>query len=155
MAEKRLRSPTLARFLILWILVILFLSAGKFFHFDPQLYQNLLGHFPLWLSAVIFIVLCVGITTFIWVGPKDIFLIVAALLYGPYVSTLLVYIVEMISLPIFFMLSRKLGRGYVEKKLKGGIKDGTTQSPRHISGVSFSCGSFRSYPTGSWTCSWA
>nr|HPM08002.1 VTT domain-containing protein [Bacilli bacterium] len=34
----------------------------------------------------------------------------------------LVYIVEMVSLPIFFLMSRRLGRGFVEQKLRGRLK---------------------------------
>lgn len=61
-------------------------------------------------------------TFFIWLGPKDIFRITAALVYGAALSTLLIWTAEMINAVVLFSFSRNLGRGYVETKLGAGIR---------------------------------
>lgn len=110
------------RFVLFVLLFIVFLSLGKLFTYDKEAYYNYLAKFPAWISGIIFIVLYVTVSFFIWIGPKDIFKIVAALLYGPSLSTLFVYISEMINVIVLFSLSRKLGRDFVEAKLKGKMK---------------------------------
>ena len=47
----------------------------------------------------------------------------SGIIYGPYISTLFVYIAEVINAFIFFQLSRKFGRGFVESKLQGKMKN--------------------------------
>jgi len=111
-----------SKFLLLVILAVLFLLGGKYFSIDQETCQNFLGNFPLALSAAVFVVLYIVVTSLIWLGPKDIFRIASAFIYGAFFSTLLVWIGEMGNVIVLFMLSRKLGRGYVEKRLKGGMK---------------------------------
>ena len=105
-----------------FILLILFLIAawqlGSNFNIDDSQYEEFLTQFPLYLSGLLYIVLYVGITFFAWMA-KDIFKIVGAILFGAYVSTLLVWIAEMGNVFVMFHFSRKLGREYVESKLKG------------------------------------
>lgn len=115
------KSATL-QFVLLVLLVVIFLNIGRFFHLDEEWYKSLLTGAPLALSGVIFVVLYVVVTSLVWLGPKDFFRISSALIYGPYISTLFVYIAEVINAFIFFQLSRKFGRGFVESKLQGKMK---------------------------------
>ncbi len=113
---------TTRKFILLLTCVLLFLIIGRFFHIDERWCKSLLTETPLVVSGIIFIVLYVVLTSLIWLGPKDFFRITAALIYGAYVSTLLVYISEVINAFIFFTFSRKLGRGFVESRLRGKMR---------------------------------
>jgi uncharacterized membrane protein YdjX (TVP38/TMEM64 family) len=115
---RRFSNPTI-KFIIFIILAIVFLSLGKIFSFDTEPYRDYLSQFPLLLSGAIFIVLYCSLSFIIWIGPKDIFKIVGVAIYGPYLSTFLIWIAEMGNLLFLFSLSRRLGRAFVENKLKG------------------------------------
>ena len=79
--------------------------------------------YPIALSGGIFIVLYIWLTIFTWIGPIDLFRVTGAVLFGPYYSTIFVYIAEMIIATILFNLSRKLGREYVQQRFKLKSKD--------------------------------
>lgn len=113
-----LRNTTF-KFTAFVILTVTFFCAGRYIHISRETYQSFLAGFPLALSGIIFVVLYVVVTTLIWLGPKDLFRITAALVYGAYVSTFLVWLAEMINAVVLFHLSRKLGRGFVEAKMRG------------------------------------
>lgn len=115
---NRLFNQT-SRFVLLIILAGVFLYLGRVYSFSEQDLRSYLGHFPLLASGAVFVVLYAALTFFIWVGPKDILRIVAAVVYGPYLSTLLVWTGEMANAVLLFSLSRRLGRGFVESRLKG------------------------------------
>jgi len=100
----------LAVFAVCWYL-------GRIFKFDVAYFQGLLAEYPLMLSGIVFILLYVGATTFIWFGPKDVLRIAAAIFFGPYVSTLLVWVGEMGNAAVMFHVSRSLGQEYVQRKL--------------------------------------
>ncbi len=117
------RKRATLQFVLLVLLVVVFLNIGRFFHLDEEWYRSLLTGTPLVLSGVIFVVLYVVVTSLVWLGPKDFFRISSAIIYGPYISTLFVYIAEVINAFIFFHLSRKFGRGFVESKLQGKMKN--------------------------------
>jgi len=91
---------------------------GRIFKVDIASYQDFLSRFPLFLSGLIFVVLYVGTTTFIWFGPKDVLRISSAILFGTVVSTVFVWIGEMINAVIMFHLSRILGREYVQQRFR-------------------------------------
>jgi len=110
------------RFLILLILIFLFLLCGKYFSFDLESCQVFFREFPLIFSGLLFVVLYAVITSLVWLGPKDIFRMASALIYGAVISAFLVWLAEMINAVILFTLSRKLGREYVAGRLKGNMK---------------------------------
>ena len=118
-----LKSNT-SKFVSLIILAVLFLCLGKFFPAAEakHLFINTLPKIPITLSSLTFIAAYVSVTFFIWVGPKDIFRIVAAVVYGAGLSTVLIFIAEMLNVIVLFSFSRKLGRGYIETKLPQGAK---------------------------------
>lgn len=111
------------RFVLFLLLAVLCLSLGIIFKVDPQIIQGQLQQFGYGPSVAIFLILYVGLTFLVWVGPKDILRIVGAALYGPYWSTLIVWFGEMGNAVVMFSLSRRLGREYVEQRLHGRWKD--------------------------------
>jgi len=105
------------KFLLFVIAVALFWYLGRFFNIDPQRFRCALGQFPPLYSGALFVLLYVVVTFFIWFS-KDIFRLAAALLFGPYLSTLLVFTAESLNAVILFNFSRLLARGFVEASLK-------------------------------------
>ncbi|MCR4337147.1 MAG: VTT domain-containing protein, partial [Candidatus Omnitrophica bacterium] len=113
-------SPSaIIKFTILLILIVLFIFLGQWIHLNVEPYVNVLREMPLVLSGIVFVLLYTVVTFFIWIGSKDAFRITAAYVYGPWISTIFVWIAELCNLVVLFSLSRKLGRDFVENKLKG------------------------------------
>jgi uncharacterized membrane protein YdjX (TVP38/TMEM64 family) len=108
-------NPT-ARFSLLVGFLVGLWFLGKAFHVDLDRVHAWLTQYPLWISGTCFVVIYVGITTLLWVGTIDFFRTTAAFLFGPYWSTLFVYIAEIFNASILFTISRKLGREFVEQK---------------------------------------
>jgi uncharacterized membrane protein YdjX (TVP38/TMEM64 family) len=103
--------------LVLIICLILLWYAGRLLRIDTEALGKSLNRFPVLYSGIIYVVLYVIVTFFIFFS-KDIFWIEGALVFGPYLSTLLVIIAEVINAFIFFHLARYLGRNFVEHYLK-------------------------------------
>jgi len=103
-----------------FILFIAFLAfcwlTGWFLKIDQDSVKDYLGHFPLALSGVIFVVLYVGVTFSMW-AAKDLFKLVGALLYGAPLSAFLIWIAESLNAALLFLLARSMGRGFVEKRM--------------------------------------
>ncbi len=116
--EKRLALLKFAAFVAalaaLWWL-------GRFFHIDAAYVRGLLKPYPVWLTCFVFVALYVTVTFFVWLS-KDIFRLVAAVVFGPYLSTLLVWTAECINAVILSSLSRMFGRGYIAASLAGRLK---------------------------------
>jgi uncharacterized membrane protein YdjX (TVP38/TMEM64 family) len=89
---------------------------GRHFQIDSAKAESFLARFPLYASGIIFVCLYVVVTFFFWFS-KDIFKLISAFLFGAYLSTLLVFIAEVINAAILFSLSRSLGRQFIEEKL--------------------------------------
>lgn len=107
-----MRLNALGKFLLLLFLVSLllaFLPFGK--DVNVVSFKQYLSRLPSGVSESIFILLYL-------VLPKDVLRITGAVIYGAYLSSVLVMIGEVFSLIIFFQLSRKFGRAFVEKRLK-------------------------------------
>jgi len=117
MDQKPQHNPAL-RFILLLLILIFCWLLGRYFQFDGASLRTSLAQYSIILSGVIFIFLYVLTTTFIWFGPKDIFRIAGAILFGAVASTLFVWIAEMGNTAIMFLLSRRLGREFIEQKYK-------------------------------------
>lgn len=91
---------------------------GKFFSVEPRAIDEALSRIPLIWSSLAFIAAYI-IGTFILWQLKDPLKIVGAVLFGAYLSTFFIYISEIINASIFFALSKKLGKKWVENSLKG------------------------------------
>lgn len=103
-------------FLILIIAVFLIWYLGRYFHIDTQAIQKSLQRFPLFYSGIIYVVLYVIVTFFVFFS-KDVFWLMGAVLFGPLLSALFICIAEIINAFILFYLARSLGRAYIEKRL--------------------------------------
>ena len=106
---------------------------GRIFKVDVPYYQTLLSSYPVTISGFIFVLLYVGTTTFIWLGPKDVLRISSAIIFGAMLSTVFVWIGEMINAAIMFHLSRVLGREYVQQRL--GVKPEKLDQMKDVSSV--------------------
>lgn len=105
------------KFLILIISLGSLWYCGRFLHIDGEAVEKSLHKFPILYSAILYVVLYVAVTFFVFFS-KDIFWIVGAVLFGAYLSTLLVVVAETINALILFHLARYLGRNFVEHHLK-------------------------------------
>ncbi len=110
------------RFVLFIITVFLLMAMGRFFHIDVGRLQLSLLKLPIFPAGLIFIALYVTVTFFIWLS-KDIFRITAALIFGPVLSTIFIFIAELINAFILFNFSRTLGRGFVAEQLKGNLRN--------------------------------
>ncbi len=120
-------------FLILTIvsfLLPLFLSPFPFFkeYLEAALskldsftakFKLFLEGFPKWFSSLAFIFLYVLSNFVFFLDVKDFLKPVAALIFGAYFSTLLIYIAEVINAWIFFHLSRRYGQERLQYYLRG------------------------------------
>lgn len=104
--------------LILILVLCLSFYLSRYIPQDLQGLQRSLAEFPLAVSAVLYVVLYVIITFFVFFS-KDLFWFMGAFLFGPFLSAALICAAEVINAFILFNISRLLGRGYVEKKLSG------------------------------------
>jgi uncharacterized membrane protein YdjX (TVP38/TMEM64 family) len=120
------------KFIFLLILLLLLWYLGRKFPLDSYPLEEYLKKTPLFLSGVVFVVLYITVTFFLWLS-KDIFRFLAALLFGAYYSTLFVFIAECANAVILFNLARYLGSDFVEGSLKG--KKGNW--PERLSKVNF------------------
>ncbi len=106
------------KFLVLIISVFLLWYLARYFHLDIEALEAYFKKIPLILSGIIFVFLYCLVTFFLWFS-KDIFRFAAALLFGAYLSTVFIFIAEIINAFILFHLCRFLGRAFVEDSLKG------------------------------------
>jgi uncharacterized membrane protein YdjX (TVP38/TMEM64 family) len=68
------------------------------------------------ISGSLFVILYVVVTFFLWFS-KDAFRLAGALVFGPWISTLLVWLAEMVNCWVLFHFARKMGKRYVEHML--------------------------------------
>ncbi|MCK9595057.1 MAG: VTT domain-containing protein [Candidatus Omnitrophica bacterium] len=101
-------------------LALLWYLGGKF-PVDSNPIRETLSKYPVILSGLVFILAYVTVTFFIWFS-KDIFRLIAAVLFGPLLSAGLVLLAETVNAFILFHLARYMGRGYVEHSQQKGLK---------------------------------
>jgi len=117
MIKNKSFSPQF-KFTLFILLLVLFWQVGQFFRITEFDYEAFLKQLPIGLSSIIFIGLYVGVTFVAWLA-KDLFKVVGALIFGLYLSTFLIWVAEIINACILFHLSRKLGREFIQSRLKG------------------------------------
>jgi uncharacterized membrane protein YdjX (TVP38/TMEM64 family) len=94
---------------------------GKRFSVSTESINRFLEKIPLLYASLIFILLYVIGTFFIWY-LKDPLKIIGAVIFGSYLSTFLIYLSEIINSYIFFNISNILGKEFLENSLKGRFK---------------------------------
>jgi uncharacterized membrane protein YdjX (TVP38/TMEM64 family) len=109
-------------FVFLLATLILTWYLGRCFHVDTAVIQESLKGYSLFVSGILYIVLYVVISFFIFFS-KDVLWFMAAVLFGPSLSALFICIAETINAFILFYLARYLGKTYVEKSLGGKYKN--------------------------------
>ncbi|MFH1876527.1 MAG: VTT domain-containing protein [Candidatus Omnitrophota bacterium] len=102
--------------------VLLSLVLGNIFSIDRTAIDRFFGKIPLTFSIPVFIGLYVAANFFIFWDIKDILKIVAAVIYGAYLSTALIYCAEIINAVLFFKLARSLGKNFSQKFSQGRFK---------------------------------
>jgi uncharacterized membrane protein YdjX (TVP38/TMEM64 family) len=103
---------------IIALVIVLFVIwfGGRHLRIDVGLIENSLDRYPLYLSALIYVVLYVVVTFFIFFS-KDVFWLAGALFFGPILGTAFICAAETVNAFILFFLARRFGRAYVEKRL--------------------------------------
>jgi len=129
----RLRSGTI-KFVMFLVCILIFALAGRYLNLDPQTSRAFFSRFPLALSSIIFVVLYVVGTFFIWFGPKDVLRVASLFIFGVVWSSVLVYIGEMLNMVTMFWFSRRLGRPFFDERAPGKWQAmrasmGTTRAP--------------------------
>ncbi len=114
---EAVRYKNRIKFLVLIICLILLWYLGGLLRIDTEALGKSLSRFPVLYSAILYVVFYVIVTFFIFFS-KDIFWVAGAVAFGAILSTLLVYISEIINALILFHLARYLGRNFVEHHLK-------------------------------------
>jgi uncharacterized membrane protein YdjX (TVP38/TMEM64 family) len=79
--------------------------------------QTSLARVPIYYSGLIYIVLYVVVSFFVWFS-KDVLWLTAAIIFGPLKSALFICLAEIINAFVLFYLARALGRAYVARKLR-------------------------------------
>ena len=105
-------------FLILVFSLLFLWYLGRFLHLDIQSIRKPLESLPLFVSSLVFVILYVVVTFFVFFS-KDIFYLAGALIFGPYLSAALIFISEALNAWILFYCSRHLGRAFVRDSLSG------------------------------------
>ncbi|UCG34790.1 MAG: hypothetical protein JSW17_04660, partial [Candidatus Omnitrophota bacterium] len=111
-------SKPAVRFLLLILIIAGLFLIGKYFAIDEAKINEFLEKIPYGWASAVFVFLYVAGTFIIWY-LKDPLKVVGAIIFGAYLSTLLIYIAELINAYIFFRFSRGLGRDFIEKSVKG------------------------------------
>ncbi len=119
-------KPT-QHFLLFVALLIGMGFLGHILSIDLKQIKETLVQYPLWISGAVFVFIYVALTMLLWVGTIDLFRISGALLFGPYWSTLFVFLAEIFNAAMLFIFSRKLGREFIEKKFN--LKKNDKYSP--------------------------
>jgi len=115
---KQIFIKIIAAVFLLAVVIIL----GNFFSGNLEKINTFLKSTPLIYSSLVFIILYVLANFVVFWDVKDILKPVAAVIFGAYLSTLFIYIAEIINAFLFFNISKILGRDFVEKILKGKFK---------------------------------
>ena len=81
--------------------------------------NSVLKNTPHIYSSIVFVILYILANFVFFADIKDLLKPIGAVAFGAYISTLLIYIAEVINAFIFFSLSRLFGMKFVERMLKG------------------------------------
>ncbi len=119
---KQLFKRPETRFVIFLGLIVGFMVLGNMYSIDADKIDAYFEKVPLAYSSALFVVFYVVGTFFLW-HLKDPLKIVGAIIFGATISTVLIYIAEIINAYIFFNISRILGKGFVERKLSGRFRN--------------------------------
>jgi len=109
-------DPDKKRFISLAAIIAFSFLLGWTLHPDFKKVADYLRAIPLQYSGPAFIVLFVVGTFFLWYLHDPLY-VIAALVFGAYFGAFFIYLAQLINAAIFFRLSRKMGKDYVEKRI--------------------------------------
>lgn len=109
------------RFSILVLSLIIIAVINHYFKIDLEDMKAFLESFSLWKAILIYILFYV-ITTIFLPLTKDILKIIGAIYFGAILSTLGIWIAEIINAVLLFYLARYFGRGFLQERLTGRAK---------------------------------
>ncbi len=108
-----------------FLFLILILSGiwivSRYLRIDPDNAKAFLERFPVWLAVLVYALVYV-IGTILIPITKDIFKIIGAVCLGAVLSSLGIWIAEVINAILLFYLARYLGREFVQERLRGRAK---------------------------------
>ncbi|MDD4954609.1 MAG: VTT domain-containing protein [Candidatus Omnitrophica bacterium] len=119
---KKFLSKGYVRLAIFVILIAILVLIGRYFSIDREKMDAYFKSIPPLYSSLIFIALYVASNFFVTGDPKEILKLVSVFVFGVYLSTLLIYLAEIINATLFFHLSRFFGEEFMDKYLKGRFK---------------------------------
>lgn len=108
------------KFSLFICLLLLIWSAGNIFQIDAHKLAVSLEKFSLLKAALVFLLFYILAGTIAWMA-KDILRVAAALLFGAYLSTCLIWLGECINAFILFYFSRYLGREFVQSSIPANL----------------------------------
>ena len=121
LAKKNV-SEAVIRGTIIVAFFLLIIILGRYFKVNPDDLRRMFMGGSLLRAAVTYIFMYVAVTFFIWLS-KDIFRFVAAIIFGPFLSTILVFLAETINAAVLFTLSRYLGKSFVDTLLRSSSRN--------------------------------
>ncbi|MDP8260449.1 MAG: VTT domain-containing protein [Candidatus Gygaella obscura] len=111
------KNKRLISIVVLVFLVFVILFSSIYLDIDKTKIDNFLSSYPGYLQWVLFVFLYSVVAYFIWV-IKDPLKIIAAVIFGVYISSLLIWIAEIINCFLLFFTSRILIRGSFSQRFK-------------------------------------
>ena len=118
---QRLMNRNKKRFILLLFFLIAVGVVNNYLKISLDDASTFLNKFSLWETIFIYILIYVLGTTLLPLS-KDILKVIGAVSMGAVLSSLGIWIAEIINASILFYLARSLGRGFVRERLKGKIK---------------------------------
>jgi len=109
------------RFILLILFLAIIVSINYYLKIDLEIIRGVLEGISSWKAIVIYTLIYVLITLFLPL-TKDILKVIGAIYLGALLSSLGIWIAEVINATILFYLARYLGRDFVEERLKGRAK---------------------------------
>lgn len=120
------------KFTIFIFFVALSIYFGSLWSVDIHRLQGYFKEFSLFNSGVVFVLLyCV--VTFFFIFSRDIFKVLGVVLFGPYLSSMLIWVAEIANAAITFKLSRFLGQDFI----RNAIESKKRGAHARLAGVSF------------------
>jgi uncharacterized membrane protein YdjX (TVP38/TMEM64 family) len=110
------KKKSRVNFLLFVFLIVFLWYSGRFVRIDHREILAAVSAFPLVWAGLIYVILYVVVSFFLFFS-KDLFWFAGAVLFGPYLSAILVWAAEVINAFILFHLARRLGRSFVEHHL--------------------------------------
>lgn len=112
--KKGFSYLAIIKFLILGVILVVFYLLSKELDFSLESLRTKIGQYPFWLAFLVF----AALYAFVSVAPiagRDVFKLIGALAWGWWISTIFIFVGEMLAATISFAMSRILGKELLDK----------------------------------------